>query len=34
MTTAGPFVPVLDGWSTSELTAVLERKVALPVASP
>ena len=34
MTTAGPFVSVLDGWSTAGLTTVLERKVALPAVGP
>jgi chemotaxis protein methyltransferase CheR len=31
MTNAEPLVSVFEGWSTPELTAVLERKVALPV---
>jgi Flp pilus assembly protein TadD len=32
MATAEPMLSVLDGWSTAELTAVLERKVATPVS--
>jgi len=32
MATAEPMLSVLDGWSTADLTAVLERKVATPVS--
>lgn len=34
MTSAESFVSVFDGWSTAELTTVLERKVATPVVGP
>jgi chemotaxis protein methyltransferase CheR len=34
MITAGPSVSVLEGWSTPDLTAVLERKVAAPAVTP
>jgi chemotaxis protein methyltransferase CheR len=34
MAAADPSVSVLDGWSTPDLTVVLERKVAAPMAGP
>jgi chemotaxis protein methyltransferase CheR len=34
MIAAGPSVSVLEGWSTPDLTAVLERKVASPAVAP